>query len=158
MKILIDDKIEEIILVPHVSRNTQRKHSELLLQKENKLSVLRKEFKDVTQLFNVDVLDQDLYLKAKSKNKEIDNRLIEFTNLVHDIQSENDYKSVIYSTNRNWLSDKIKAYFVDFDNLSNSPDSQNYSKLSREEILEFWDNQDKIEIENYINSFRRFIQ
>lgn len=158
MKLYLNEKIEDIVLVPHISRNVQRKHTQLLLERENQINALRKEYKDVIAFLNENGFDEQNYLKAKSKNKEIDLRMMEFKNQLNDIESINEYKNVIIATNRFYLSDKLKPYFIDFDNLSDIPDSPNYSKLSREEILDFWNDQDKIEIEKYLNSFRKFIQ
>lgn len=158
MKLYLNEKVEDIVLVPYVSRNVQRKHSALLLERENQINALRKEYKDVSSFLNEDGFNEDIYNKLKSKNKDIDIRLLEFKNQVNEIESLREYKTLIIATNRLYLSDKLKPYFVDFDNLTDIPDSPNYSKLSREEILEFWNDQDKIEIEKYLNSFRKFIQ
>jgi hypothetical protein len=155
MKILINDKFQEINLVPFITRNVQRKMTEIAMQSDTKKELLRKEYKDVIVLMDNESesgINVKKFVEAKSKNKNIESRFVEFGNKIKDIDLELLYKQVIIATNHSLLSPEVKHYFVDFDNLNSN------SKLSKEEILDFWENHTDVrELSEYLDTFRKFL-
>lgn len=139
-----NDNEYEINQLPFVSRNTKRKISLSGIQTAKEIEKLNNKYKDVVEYFKATQSNDETLALELMANVDLQKNILEYSEKVHDAKSRLSYRNVIISTLISKVPEELRLFFVDYEKLN---------KEQKEQYLDFWDNQNELELNTFVQQF-----